>query len=310
MKTRTALLAFLFTLALTCVAQEFRFQCTYGENKVYTYIIRKDGSKCTLTWVTSATKKETMEVRYAYNSEHGFFVFEHGTGDALHRYLIAEYFIIDGLPAFGYKETLKCRDETQFKREFNRMKQAFVSGKASSAHAPATFGAEPYTSTAVRDIRKKADLEFDDLFYLCRAKTPLSALRRYYTANNNEYVSLYKLSLSKTLYGHPLSELDLSKSAQDKIWYVRASIYFGPTDSSEAIDEANRFLTEIQDYLAKRGRKVSREAHGYYRGCFRLIFNEGHVTKFSINVVNGGLYKQRNGESAWGVVVHISAPLN
>lgn len=207
-------------------------------------------------------------------------------------------------------------DFDKHKKEFNALKEYLCSSasssQSSSSNLDSTFGSEPYTSTTVRDIRNKKDLTFDDLFYLCRAKTPVSALKRYYTVDKYNNVNLHKLSLSKTILGYPLSEMGISPPGNDdNIWYLKASIYFGPTHSSTAINEANHFLEEIQRYLTKRGRRVYLgEDNRYNIGCKFLKFNEGHGTNFDISVLDGGLYKDRNGNSAWGVVIHISYPFH
>jgi len=210
-------------------------------------------------------------------------------------------------------------DFDKHKKEFNALKEYLCSSasssQSSSSNLDSTFGSEPYTSTAVRDIRNKKDLTFDDLFYLCRAKTPVSALKRYYTVDKYNNVNLHKLSLSKTILGYPLSQLELHKwisepGNNNKIWFMNASIYFGPESSSTAINEANHFLEEIQRYLTKRGRRVYIRDHGYLPGCKYLRFNEGHNTDLDISVQSSGLYKDRNGNSAWGVVIHISYPFH
>lgn len=201
--------------------------------------------------------------------------------------------------------------EDLYKEEFNKLLK--VSSNASpssstSSNGGTAFGSEPYTSTAVRDIRNKKDLNFDDLFYLCRGNTPFSALKKYYRPQFDGLAFFDTYMSPKTLYGHPLSEVAIQRNYEN-FWYLSGEIYFGPTGSQEAINEANSFIDQIYEYLIKRGRKVSYEENRDYPGCHQLVFNEGHGTHSDIKVVNGGLY-HKNKEAAWGVVIHISYPYN
>jgi hypothetical protein len=162
---------------------------------------------------------------------------------------------------------------------------------------------EPYQSTAVRDIRKKKDLTFDDIFYLGRENTTLKEFKRYYPFTHG---SIY-LGLSHTLYGHPVSDFGFSKDYKD-FWHCSCYVYFGESKSKSAIDEANKFMQDIYAYLIKRGRNVTMTMGGNssYPDCYFLKFNEGGAYHSDIGVVDGGLYHKTNGEAAWGVVIHMS----
>lgn len=159
---------------------------------------------------------------------------------------------------------------------------------------------EPYQSTAVRDIRKKKDLTFDDIFYLGRENTTLKEFKRYYPFTHGSI----DLGLSHTLYGHPVSNFLFSKDYKD-FWDCSCYVYFGESNSKSALEEANKFMQDIYAYLIKRGRNVTMTMGGNssYPDCYLLKFNEGEVRE--IGVTKGGLYYKRNGEPGWGIVIHM-----
>ena len=160
---------------------------------------------------------------------------------------------------------------------------------------------EPYQSTAVRDIRKKKDLTFDDIFYLARASTPLKELKKYYPATyGDDHINVKG---TYTLYGHEVSEFMIDKDYKNN-WDVSCTVYFGETKSESALKEANKFMQDIYSYLIKRGRNVTmtKGSNSYYPDCYRLVFND--IDNRYVECLNGGGYDKRNGEHDTGTVIH------
>lgn len=160
---------------------------------------------------------------------------------------------------------------------------------------------EPYQSTAVRDIRKKKDLTFDDIFYLARASTPLKELKKYYPVTyGDDHINVKG---TYTLYGHEVSEFMIDKDYKNN-WDVSCTVYFGETKSESALKEANKFMQDIYAYLIKRGRNVTMTMGGNtsYPDCYRLVFND--IDNRYVECLNGGGYDKRNGEHSIGTVIH------
>ena len=186
----------------------------------------------------------------------------------------------------------------KFNNELNSLTEYIL--KNNKQTTPSTTKIEPYQSTAVRDIRKKKDLTFDDIFYLGRENTTLKEFKRYYPFTHGSI----DLGLSHTLYGHPVSNFLFSKDYKD-FWDCSCYVYFGESNSKSALEEANKFMQDIYAYLIKRGRNVTMTMGGNssYPDCYLLKFNEGQVRE--IAVTKGGLYYKRNGEPGWGIVIHM-----
>lgn len=173
---------------------------------------------------------------------------------------------------------------------------------------------EPYRSTEVRDLRGKADLTFDDLFYTGREATNWSEFKKYYPNAKVESVPLYNnSSVPRTLYGHPIFGFGIYENSTYLTKDVSCYIEFGPTGSQQAINEGNRFMEKIYRYLIHRGRNVTMEMGGNssYPHCYEIEFHEGDRKGLSIGLVDGGLIEMGadGNHPRWGVVIHLRAPL-